>query len=613
MLRIGRAMGRTAVGIGGTAAFGGVAVAVYSNTDQGLGFRREFNFWRTVSPVVFDYWWNASSSSPYIKYQKWVAGDNGADVDKKKKLEIYPQLHHRNAPKVFGVLLDLGGLYIKLGQVLSVTALPIPEEYRELFRTLQSNVPGHEDFATIIQPLLEKEFDKPLEDIFDVFDPIPCGAASIGQAHKAKLRKTGEDVIVKVQYPDAKWQVPADVQCVGDFMKLCVWFGLVDESASQLSFEEFSRQFMAELDYENESKNLQQVYESSLDPIAPYKKRGVILPRIFPELCTQQVVTMTYLPGPKFEEEAKQQLALLGLDTKKGFRSIVQESTKDATGSTTETGASMQDNNGIFTSSLPLSWKLSLSRIIGNWVGVDSIFSILRFARRVIFWSRAAAVASIRAASTIAPADWQSWAEANETAALQAARLDWTQEAVHALLDVHGYQILNQGLFNADPHPGNILIVQDDNNSTATPKIGLIDYGQCKRLTPEERVQIAKLILSVANEESDENVASHFRGLGIRTKNDSTQFLADFARLMFGSFQPEHLDHEWHKSLHKKDQVVYFPTELSMVYRTSLLLRGLAMSLQLNVSVGQQWQHHAQAAIAQYQKPIECRSSSSTV
>ena len=165
MLRIGRAMGRTAVGIGGTAAFGGVAVAVYSNTDQGLGFRREFNFWRTVSPVVFDYWWNASSSSPYIKYQKWVAGDNGADVDKKKKLEIYPQLHHRNAPKVFGVLLDLGGLYIKLGQVLSVTALPIPEEYRELFRTLQSNVPGHEDFATIIQPLLEKEFDKPLEDI----------------------------------------------------------------------------------------------------------------------------------------------------------------------------------------------------------------------------------------------------------------------------------------------------------------------------------------------------------------------------------------------------------------------------------------------------------------
>jgi hypothetical protein len=92
-------------------------------------------------------------------------------------------------------------------------------------------------------------------------------------------------------------------------------------------------------------------------------------------------------------------------------------------------------------------------------------------------------------------------------------------------------------------------------------------------------------------------VATHFRSLGIQTKNDSTEFLAKFARLMFGSFKPEHMDHSWHESLHKEDKVIYFPKELSMVYRTSLLLRGLAMSLQLNVSVGEQWRHHAQAAI----------------
>jgi hypothetical protein len=107
-------------------------------------------------------------------------------------------------------------------------------------------------------------------------------------------------------------------------------------------------------------------------------------------------------------------------------------------------------------------------------------------------------------------------------------------------------------------------------------------------------------VLSVANDEPDEAVALHFCSLGIRTKNDATLFLAKFARLMFGSFQPEHLDHAWHRSFHTENQVVYFPKELSMVYRTSLLLRGLAMSLQLNVSVGQQWQHHAQAAIDQH-------------
>jgi hypothetical protein len=42
---------------------------------------------------------------------------------------------------------------------------------------------------------------------------------------------------------------------------------------------------------------------------------------------------------------------------------------------------------------------------------------------------------------------------------------------------------------------------------------------------------------------------------------------------------------------------VYFPNELSMVYRTSMLLRGLAMSFQINVSVGEQWRDHALAAI----------------
>ena len=150
-----------------------------------------------------------------------------------------------------------------------------------------------------------------------------------------------------------------------------------------------------------------------------------------------------------------------------------------------------------------------------------------------------------------------------------------------------------------DPHPGNLLIVQDPKNmaSGGKPKIGLIDFGQCKRLNKEERVKVARLLLSVADNAPDDMVATRFRDLGIQTKNDSTRFLAEFARLMFGSFKPEHLQHSWHKELHMEDKVTYFPTELSMVYRTSLLLRGLAMSLQLNVAIGEQWRDHAVNAI----------------
>lgn len=152
---------------------------------------------------------------------------------------------------------------------------------------------------------------------------------------------------------------------------------------------------------------------------------------------------------------------------------------------------------------------------------------------------------------------------------------------------------------DADPHPGNIL-VDFPTDVNKKPTIGLIDYGQCKQLTPAERVQVARLIVSIAEKQSDDVIAENFRTLGIKTKNDSTRFLADFGRLMFGSLEAKHLDHRWHKDLHKEDRVLYFPKELSMVYRTALLLRGLAMSLQFNPSVGEVWKHHALEAIKEH-------------
>ena len=677
---------RTAYGLGGLTIAGGTAITAYTYTEKGLGLRREIRFWSRIVPIVFDYWWHISSSSPFVKLQDFY-NDDVDDVYAKDILEntveavannnnnnnnsittneenddhheeykneaqkaMYNKLHNRNAPKILSIMIDLGSLYIKLGQVLSVTALPVPSQYREKFRQLQSSVPGHSEFETVIKPTLEREFGRPIEEIFESIEEIPCGAASIGQAHRAKLLlpqqstddntdsdtdsdsdsvansnsnnsgTTIRDVVIKVQYPDAKWQVPADVQCVGDFLQLCVYFGVVDESSSKLSYEEFSRQFLAELDYKMERQNLQEVYESSLDKDAPYIKRGVEIPKVFPELCTSQVITMSYLPGPKFEEEARKQLESLGINTSRGVRSIIREETKNEEESDfLSRRPSNKSLVGSFSSSSSsssskTSWMMKFAENMGTFVGVDNILSLIRLARKALLWSTAAAVRGIQIASNtstmiVSPA-WLEWAKNHENAASQADMLEWTNDAIDALFDIHGYQIFNQGLFNADAHPGNILIIQnddDDNNNNnnnnkkkkrnTNRKLGLIDYGQCKRLNLDERRRVAKLIVSVADDESDEQIASNFRDLGIITKNDSTRFLSSFARLMFGKFRNEYLKRDWHKSLHEEDQVVYFPNELSMVYRASLLLRGLAMSFQINVSVGEKWRQHAQTTL----------------
>eukprot|EP00957_Ditylum_brightwellii_P144046 10975821-Ditylum_brightwellii.AAC.1 len=201
---------------------------------------------------------------------------------------------------------------------------------------------------------------------------------------------------------------------------------------------------------------------------------------------------------------------------------------------------------------------------------------MIRSLQWIKFTSNAAAVTTIQSVPrSIIPSTWNDWAEAHETAAAQSHRLSLTKSWIDALFDVHGHQIFSLGLFNSDPHPGNILVIEEEGQEIDT-KLGLIDYGQCKQLTPSEQVRVARLILSVANNESDEKVAKAFRDMNVKTKNDSTEFLAKFSRLMFGSLQPEHMDHEWHKQLYKMDRMLYFPKELSMVYRTSLLLRGLA-------------------------------------
>lgn len=588
MFRIGSTRTIVRATLGATALGGGGLTYSYWQSDANKGVRRSAVFWRRVAPVVFDYYWHVSSRSPYVRYQAY----RKMNVDKD---EILQQLHATHAPDILNVMLELKSLYVKLGQVLSVTMLPIPEPYRKLFRTLQDSVPPVE-FASI-QAVIEDELGRPVEDVFEWLDPQPVGAASIGQAHRATLRKNGhqdnqhnKDVILKVQYPDSSWQIPADIQCVGDFLKLCVYFGVVDQNAAQLSFQEFSRQFLLELDYLNETKNIQTIHAASVAS-GTYQKHGVKVPEVYPEYCTDKIITMEYLDGKKLEETALQQLESLGM--KRSLKNLVRNAKTtpvDNRDIPSPTSLVTNANN----SSSSTSWTMYAAQWMGKAIGVDTILWSVRWAKQAWLYSQLGVVASIQWLQMVwAPPILVSWADRHRHVYEQTQVLNVTKEWVDALMDVHGHQIFVDGCFNADCHPGNILVLENK-------KLGLIDFGQCKRLTVQERHDIAKLVVAVANDESDDHIASTMRHLGMKTKNDSTEFLSVFAKLLFGKFESHHLDHSWHKKLHELDQVTYFPNQLSMVYRTSMLLRGLAVSLQRNVSIGEHWKEHAQFALENF-------------
>ena len=64
-------------------------------------------------------------------------------------------------------------------------------------------------------------------------------------------------------------------------------------------------------------------------------------------------------------------------------------------------------------------------------------------------------------------------------------------QIISRLSEAYGYMMLSTGLFHADAHPGNIMVL---------PKgvVGLIDYGQSKQLSDEERLLFARLVVSLA-------------------------------------------------------------------------------------------------------------------
>jgi len=173
-----------------------------------------------------------------------------------------------------------------------------------------------------------------------------------------------------------------------------------------------------------------------------------------------------------------------------------------------------------------------------------------------------------------------------EVRALREAGID-TREVAQKLTEVYLQQILLDGLFHADPHPGNLLVQPG-------PRLGFLDFGLTKDLPPEFPVEMARLTTAIVRQDTDEIVAS-FRRLGFVTRHGGTESLLVLGEAMLGHSvkenkayadpaMVEHFNEEISQAL-RKDPIVAAPGDLVLVGRVMGLLSGLGKQLGSEVNL----------------------------
>ena len=198
---------------------------------------------------------------------------------------------------------ELGPTFVKLGQLLSTRADLVGVKLAEELQHLQANVPADPPEKT--RQMIESELGQPLDELFDQFDEQPLASASIGQVHRARL-KTGEPVVVKVQHANISRKVAVDTDILSGLAQLAELIPEFQNYRPRAIAAEFQRTIRRELDFSREQRNMEQFAHDFTT------NDTVHIPRSYPELSTDRVLTMELVEGIKLAETER--LAASGLD-----------------------------------------------------------------------------------------------------------------------------------------------------------------------------------------------------------------------------------------------------------------------------------------------------------
>ncbi len=166
----------------------------------------------------------------------------------------------------------------------------------------------------------------------------------------------------------------------------------------------------------------------------------------------------------------------------------------------------------------------------------------------------------------------------------------------------YGHMIMVDGVFQADPHPGNLLLLADN-------RAAILDFGLTKELPDSARLGFARLVCA-ASRRDGAAIVQAFRELGVRTKSDDP---AEVLQLMQLFFDPRPIDGSQRgefgarRDALRANPVEEIPGDLVLLGRVVGLLRGVCAQLGTPLSPMEMLRPYAERALALEQS--ECAAA----
>ncbi|KAL8216494.1 hypothetical protein R6Q57_023331 [Mikania cordata] len=254
----------------------------------------------------------------YIDYkslkhrEKWTCGS--------EKDALWEKAHERNANRIVKLIIELEGMWVKMGQYFSVRADGLPGAYPRFLKQLQDSLPPR-SFKEVCRTI-QKELGKSMDDLFTSFVKTPLATASIAQVHRATLRD-GQEVVVKVQHEGIRTIILEDLKDAKSIVEWIVW------AEPKYNFnpviDEWCKEAPKELDFNKEAANTRKVSKNlgckqEFCEKNPEHRVNVLMPEVIKS--TERVLILEYMDGVRLNDSDS--LDSLGVNKK----NIVEEITR---------------------------------------------------------------------------------------------------------------------------------------------------------------------------------------------------------------------------------------------------------------------------------------------